>query len=137
MRYMMIIKASPDSEAGKAPNAAIIAGMAKLSEEAMKSGKLLAQGGLAPSALGTRIRYSRADGKRTVVDGPFSETKELLGGFAIFEVESKEEAIALANQCVDVHVDAGISEFNMELRPMFCAGECPSTLESDALQAAH
>src|ERR1700741_4079618 len=102
MRYMMMIKATKDSEAGVPPNPELMAGMAKLSEEMVKAGKLLASGGLLPSSKGMRLSYS--GGKRTVIDGPFAETKEVIGGYAIFQLESKAEALALADRAMDVHI---------------------------------
>jgi hypothetical protein len=122
MRFMMMIKATKDSEAGAPPSPALITEMAKLSEEMMKAGVLLASDGLQPSSKGTRIKYS--GGKRSVTDGPFIETKELIGGFAILQAKSKEEAIELANRCVDVHIKAGVPEFEMEIRPMFEPADC-------------
>ena len=122
MRYMMMIKANPDYEAGRPPNPAIMAGMGRLTAEMTENGTLLAMGGLLPSSTGTRIRY--AGGKRSATDGPFAETKELIGGFAILEVQSKEEAIALAQRVADVHVDAGATEFEIEARPMFDPPGC-------------
>ena len=117
MRYMMMVKADKDYEAGRPPNPLLMAAIGKLAEEGRKSGKMLASEGLKPSFAGTRIRLS--GGKRLVIDGPFAETKELIGGFAIFEVASKEEAMTLAQQFVDAHVDAGVSDFEMEMRPLF------------------
>jgi hypothetical protein len=117
MRFMMMIKATKDSEAGIPPSPALMAGMGKLTAEMMKAGVVLASDGLQPSSKGTRIRY--AGGKRTVIDGPFTEVKELIGGYAILQAKSKQEAIELANRCVDVHIDAGITEFEMEIRPLF------------------
>jgi hypothetical protein len=117
MRYMMLIKATKDYEAGIPPSQELIAGMEKLREEMMKAGVLLASEGLQPSSQGTRIKYS--GGKRTVIDGPFAETKELIGGYAILQAKSKEEAIKLANRVVEVHIKAGILEFELEIRPLF------------------
>ncbi|MCI0625833.1 MAG: YciI family protein [Acidobacteria bacterium] len=117
MRYMMMIKATKDYEAGIPLSPELMAGMGKLTEEMMKAGVLLASDGLQPSSKGTRIKYS--SGKRTVIDGPFAETKELIGGYAILQAKSKEEAIELANRVVEVHVKAGIPEFEMEIRPLF------------------
>jgi hypothetical protein len=114
---MMMIKATADSEAGMAPNPALMAGMARLSQEMQQAGVLLASGGLQPSAMGMQLRY--AGGKRTVTDGPFVETKELIGGYAILEAESKEAALELADRCLDVHINAGITDFAMEIRPLF------------------
>src|SRR5258707_4823533 len=93
MRYMMIIKATKDYEAGLPPSPELMAGMAKLTEESVKAGTLVASGGLLPSSQGMRIRY--AGGKRAVIDGPFAETKELIGGYAIVETNSKIEAIEI------------------------------------------
>jgi hypothetical protein len=122
---MMMIKATIDSEAGIPPEAALITGMAKLSQEMTEAGVLLASGGLQPSATGMRLKYS--GGKRAVTDGPFVETKELIGGYAILQAKSKQEALELANRCLDVHINAGIKDFEMEIRPLFdpegpCAG---------------
>jgi hypothetical protein len=116
MRYMMI-KATKSSEAGVPPSQELMAGMAKLTEEMMKAGVLLASDGLQPSSKGTRIRYT--GGKRTVIDGPFAETKELLGGYAILRAKSKEEVIELADRAIEVHIKAGIPEVELEIRPLF------------------
>lgn len=117
MRYMMIVKANKDFEAGIPPSPGLIAAMGRLTDEMVKAGVLLACQGLQPSSNGTRIRH--ADAKRTVTDGPFVETKELIGGYAIVEAKSKQEAIEMANRMIDVHIDAGIAEFEMEIRPLF------------------
>lgn len=122
MRFMMMIKANRDYEAGLPPSPALLAGMGKLSAEMARSGVLLEMGGLQPSSTGTRIRY--ASGKRSATDGPFAETKELIGGYAILQAKSKEEAIALANRCVDVHIDAGVAEFEIEIRPLYESHDC-------------
>jgi hypothetical protein len=117
MRFMMLIKATEDYEASVPPDPALMAGMAKLTEEGIKAGVLLASEGLEPTSQGARIRYS--GGKRTVIDGPFAETKELIGGYAIVQAKSKEEAIELANRVVDVHVNAGVAEVEIEIRQLF------------------
>ena len=117
MRYMMMIKSTQDSEAGNPPSPQLMAGMGKLTQEMMQSGVLLAADGLQPSSRGTRIRYS--GGKRTVTDGPFAEAKELVGGFAILKVASKQEALDMAQRVLDVHIQAGVSEFELEMRPLF------------------
>jgi hypothetical protein len=121
MRYMMMIKATPDYEAGRPPNPALMAGMGKLTEQMTKAGVLLLSEGLLPSSQGTRVKY--AGGKRTVTDGPFAEAKELIGGFAIVEAKSKDEALALANRLVEIHVEAGVPDFEMEIRPLFGPGD--------------
>lgn len=117
MRFMMLIKATKDYEAGLPPSPELMAGMAKLAEESAKAGTLLATGGLAPSSKGMRVRY--ASGKRTVTDGPFAETKELIGGYGIVEADSPAEALRMANEVVDVHVNAGVADFEIEIRPLF------------------
>jgi hypothetical protein len=127
VRYMMMIKATTDSEAGRPPNSALMAGMAELSQQMTEAGVLLASGGLQPSATGMRLKYS--GGKRAVTDGPFIETKELIGGFAILQANSKEEAVQLADRCLDVHINAGITDFEMEIRPLFDPeGPCAARL---------
>lgn len=117
MRYMMMIKATRNSEAGVPPRQELMAGMGALTEEMAKAGILLASDGLQPSSQGTRISYS--GGKRTQTDGPFTETKELIAGYAVLRAKSKQEALELANRCVDVHLKAGIEDFDMEIRPLF------------------
>ena len=94
MKFMMIVKASKDSEAGVMPSEKLIAEMGKYNEELMKAGVLVDLAGLHPTSKGTRIRFS--GGKRTVTDGPFTETKELVGGFWIIQVKSREEAMEWA-----------------------------------------
>jgi len=121
MRYMMMIKATKEYEAGIPPNPKLMAGMGKLTEEMTKAGVLLASEGLQPSSKGMRIQYS--SGKRIVTDGPFAETRELIGGYAILQAKSKEEAKQLADRVVDVHIQAGIKEFEMEIRPLFDPGD--------------
>jgi len=91
MRFMIIVKATKDSEAGVMPEEKLIAAMATYHEELAKAGALLDASGLQPSLKGWRIKYS--GGKRTVVDGPFAETKELIAGYTIIQVKSKEEAL--------------------------------------------
>jgi hypothetical protein len=97
MRFMVIVKASKDSEAGVMPDEQLLAGMGKYNEELVKAGVLLAGEGLHPSSKGARIRFSGAT--RTVVDGPFAETKELIAGFWLIQVQSKEEAIEWFKRC--------------------------------------
>ena len=97
MCFMVIVKATKESEAGILPNKKILTEMGKFNEELAKAGVMLAGEGLQPSSKGARVRFS--GGKRTVIDGPFSETKELIAGFWIWEVKSKEEAIQWARRC--------------------------------------
>ena len=103
MRFMMIVKSTKDSEAGCAPNPELMAAIAKMGEEANKRGTMLGSGGLQPSSQGTRVRVSQ--GKTSVIDGPFAETKELVGGYAIFDLKSKEEALQMGTQFMQVHAD--------------------------------
>ena len=91
MRFMIIVKATKDSEAGVMPEEKLIAAMATYHEELAKAGALLDASGLQPSSKGWRIKYS--GGKRTVIDGPFTETKELVAGYTLIQVKSKEEAL--------------------------------------------
>jgi hypothetical protein len=91
MRFMVLVKASKESEAGVLPDAKLLTEMGKYNEELVKAGVMLAGEGLQPSSKGVRVRFSGA--KRTVIDGPFTETKELLAGFWLWQVKSKEEAI--------------------------------------------
>ena len=91
MRFMIIVKASKDSEAGVMPEERVFAEMANYHEELQKAGVLLDGSGLHPSSKGWRIKYS--GGKRTVIDGPFTESKELIAGYTIIQVKSKEEAM--------------------------------------------
>jgi hypothetical protein len=94
---MVIVKATPDSEAGVMPSEALLTAMGKYNEELAKAGILLAGEGLQPSSKGARVRFSGP--KRTVVDGPFAETKELVAGFWMWKVKSKEEAIEWVKRC--------------------------------------
>src|SRR6201988_4610608 len=91
MRFMVIVKATRDSEAGKMPSEEMLGAMARFNEEMVKAGIMLDGAGLQSSAKGARIRFS--GGKRSVIDGPFAETKELIAGYWIIQVKSKEEAI--------------------------------------------
>ena len=91
MRFMVIVKANKDSEAGVLPDEKMLAEMGKFNEELVKAGVMLAGEGLQPSSKGARVKF--AGDKRTVIDGPFTETKELIAGFWIWQVKSKEEAI--------------------------------------------
>jgi hypothetical protein len=118
MRFMMIVKATKDSEAGTSFNPELMAAIAKLADEARKRGELIDAGGLLPSSHGTRIRVS--DSKTSVIDGPFAETKELIGGYAIFNLKSKEEAIESGKLFMQVHADVlGPSyQGELEIRPM-------------------
>jgi hypothetical protein len=97
MRFMVIVKATKESEAGEMPDEKLLADMGRFNEELAKAGVLLAMEGLHPSSNGARVRFS--GNKRTVIDGPFSETKELIAGFWLWNVKSKEEAIEWVKRC--------------------------------------
>lgn len=97
MKFMLIVKATPESEAGAMPSQELLTAMTAYNEELVKAGVLLAAEGLQPSSKGARVRFSGA--KRTVIDGPFAETKELIAGFWVIDVKSKEEAIEWVKRC--------------------------------------
>src|SRR5688572_5044367 len=97
MRFMVIVKASPESEAGEMPSAELLAAMGAYNEALVKAGVMLAGEGLHPSAQGVRIQFSGKD--RTVVEGPFAQTSELIAGFWIFKVQSLQEAIDWVKRC--------------------------------------
>ncbi|PYT98298.1 MAG: dehydrogenase [Acidobacteria bacterium] len=115
MRFMMIVKASKDSEAGKMPSEELFSAMGKYNEELMKAGVLLDLSGLQPSSKGARIEFS--GGKRTVVDGPFTESKELIAGYWIIQVKSLEEAIEWAKRAPNPQGDS--QEGEIEVRQFF------------------
>jgi len=121
---MMLVKATKDSEAGLPPNPKLLAAIGKLAEEESRRGTMLGAGGLLPSSQATRIHLAK--GKLSFTDGPFAETKELVGGYAMFELKSKEEAIELGKRFMQVHADImGKSyEGELEIRPIF---DAPST----------
>lgn len=113
MRFMVIVKATKDSEAGVMPSEELLIAMGKFNEEMVKAGIMLQGDGLQTSAKGARIKF---DGdKRTVVDGPFAETKELVAGFWIIQVKSLAEAIEWMKRCPNPHNDGG----ELEIRQIF------------------
>ena len=114
MRFMVIVKADKNSEAGVMPSEQILTEMGKFNEELAKAGVMLAGEGLQPSSKGARVRFSGE--KRTVIDGPFSETKELVAGFWLIQVKSKEEAIEWIKRCPNPHPGA---ETEIEIRQVF------------------
>ena len=97
MRVMVFVKANEESEAGVMPSTELITEMGKFNEELVKAGVMLAGEGLHPSSMGARVKFSGAD--RTVIDGPFTETKELVAGFWLLDVKSREEAIEWVKRC--------------------------------------
>src|SRR3954453_16474725 len=127
MRFMAIVKPGKDYEAGKPPSPGLMAAMGKLNEESRRAGIFVTGGGLLPSAQGHKLRMSA--GKVTVTDGPFAETKEVVGGFAILNYASHEEAIVGARRVLQIHAEHGITELEIELRPMMedpaCAAQVP------------
>jgi len=115
MRFMIIVKATKDSEAGVMPPEKLIADMQKYHEELAKAGVLLDASGLQASSKGWRVRYNGA--KRTVVDGPFAETKELIAGYTIIQVKSREEALEWSRRYPNPSIDGGNCE--IEVRRFF------------------
>jgi hypothetical protein len=115
MRFMMLVKASKNSEAGMMPDDSLIAAMTKYNEEMAKAGILLDLAGLQPSSKGARIKFSGAT--PTVVDGPFTGTKELIAGYWLIQVKSKEEAIDWAKRAPSPHGEG--AEGEIELRQLF------------------
>jgi hypothetical protein len=97
MRFMVMVKADASSEAGVLPSQELLTAMGKFNEELVKAGVMLAGEGLQPSSKGARVKFS--GGKKTVIDGPFTEAKELIAGFWLWEVKSKEEAIEWVKRC--------------------------------------
>jgi hypothetical protein len=117
MRFMILVKATKESEAGEMPSETMLTEMGKYNEELVKAGVMLAGEGLHPSSKGARVRFSGT--KRTVVDGPFAETKELVAGFWLIQVKSKEEAIEWVKRCPNPM--PGDSE--IEIRQVFEASD--------------
>ncbi|AHZ67689.1 DGPFAETKE [Pseudomonas mandelii JR-1] len=113
---MIIVKASPDSEAGVLPTEELMTAMGNYNEELTKAGILIDCDGLQPSSKGARVRFSGE--KRTVIDGPFAETKELIAGYWIWEVKSKEEAIEWVKRCPNPMPG---TEAEIEIRPIYGA----------------
>jgi hypothetical protein len=111
---MVIVKATRNSEAGIMPSEKLLAEMGKFNEELVKAGVMLAGDGLHPSKRGKRVRF--AGGKKSIIDGPFAETKELIAGFWIWQVKSMEEALEWARRCPDPMPG---EESELEIRPVF------------------
>jgi hypothetical protein len=116
MRFMILVKATKESEAGVMPTDALITEMVGFHEEMAKAGVLVDGAGLKRSAEGWRIKYDKG-GKRSFVDGPFTETKELVAGYTIIDVKSKEEAVAWTKRFPNPSIDGGAAE--IEVRPFF------------------
>jgi hypothetical protein len=125
---MVMVKATPNSEAGAMPTEELFTAMGKYNEELMKAGIMLAGDGLHPSDKGKRVRFSH--GKRAVIDGPFAETKELVAGFWIWQVKSMDEAIAWAKKCPNPM--PGPSQ--LEIRPFYSMEEFAELTTPDVLE---
>jgi hypothetical protein len=128
MRFMVMVKATKDSEAGALPDERLLTAMGKFNEELVKAGVMLAGEGLQPSSKGARVKFS--GDKRTVVDGPFAETKELVAGFWLWQVKSKEEAIEWVKRCPNPM--PGDSE--IEIRQVFEADDFGAELTPELRQ---
>ena len=122
MRFMVIVKASPESEAGQLPSEELLAAMGAYNEELLKAGVMLAGEGLHPSARGVRVQFSGRN--RTVIEGPFAQTGELIAGFWIFQVQSLQEAIDWVKRCPNPMV----SDSEIEIRQIFEAEDFGETL---------
>jgi hypothetical protein len=128
MRFMVIVKATAESEAGGLPDPQLMADMGKFNEELVKAGVLLAAEGLHASSKGARVQFSGA--KRTVIDGPFAETKELIAGFWLWQVKSKEEAIEWVKRCPNpMSVDSEI-----EIRQVFEAEDFAPVMSEELME---
>lgn len=117
MKVMVIVKASPASEAGVMPSQELLTAMGNFNEELVKAGILLSGEGLHPSSKGIRVRFSGE--KRTVIDGPFAETKELVAGFWIWQVKDMQEALEWVKRCPNPHAD----DSEIEIRQFFEADD--------------
>src|SRR5262245_57996617 len=137
MKFMLISYATKEWEAGLPPDPRLLAAIPRLYQNMPKASAMIGTGGLAPSSMGAKVRVS--GGKVIVTDGPFTETKELVGGYAIVEANSKEDAIAIAKRFWQLHVDVlGPSyEGGGEIRQMFHQEECAPHQETASEQAQH
>jgi hypothetical protein len=129
MRFMILIKANKDSESGVMPSEEMLTEMGKFNEELVKAGVMLAGEGLHPSSKGARVRFSGAN--RTVIDGPFAETKELIAGFWLWQVKSKEEAIEWVKRCPNPTGE----ESEIEIRQVFEADDFGDALTPELREA--
>ncbi len=130
MRFMILVKASADSEAGKMPSETLMAAMAAFHEELARAGVLLDANGLKPSREGWRIRH--AGGRRSVVDGPFAETKELVAGYTLIQVPTREAALELTRRFPAPHEG---QDCEIEVRPLFELEDFGSGEAADRLRA--
>jgi hypothetical protein len=116
MRVMVMVKATKNSEAGAPPTAELMNAMGQFNTQLIKAGIMLAGDGLKPSNVGKRVRFTGTGGKKTIVDGPFAETKELVSGYWIWQVKSVDEAIAWVRRCPDPMPG---EESEIEIRPLY------------------
>jgi hypothetical protein len=131
MRVIVMVKATKDSEAGVLPSQELITAMGNYNEELVKAGIMLAGEGLKPTSQGKRVRFSA--NQRTVIDGPFAETKELIAGYWIWQVRSMEEAVEWLKRCPNPHCE----DSEVEIRPVYEAADfgqnlTPETREQEA-----
>lgn len=133
MRFMMIVKATEDSEAGVLPSQELLEAMQRYNEELVKAGVLLAADGLMASSGAVRISYPEPGGKPKITDGPFTEIKEIIAGYSLIEVKSKEEALEWALRMPDPH---GNGKGEIELRQVFDPAELSDIPELQAKEAA-
>jgi len=130
MKFMILVKATKDSEAGAMPSEKLLANMGKYNEELVKAGIMLAGEGLHPSSKGARVRFSGT--RRTVVDGPFSETRELVAGFWLWQVKSRAEAIEWVKRCPNPMPGDSEIEIRQVFEPEdFGAGLTPELREQE------
>ena len=132
MRVMVIVKATKNSEAGVMPSEKLLTDMGKFNEELVKAGIMLAGEGLQPSRKGKRVRF--ANGPRTVIDGPFAETKELIAGFWLWQVESMDQALEWVRRCPDPMPG---EESEIELRPVYEAEDFGAEFTPELRQQEH
>jgi len=133
MRFMIIVKATADSEAGVLPSQELIDAMQKYNEELVKAGVLLAADGLQPSSSAIRITYPEPGGKPKIMDGPFTEVKELIAGYTLIEVNSREEAIQWGLRMPDPH---GFGQGEIEIRQVFDVEDLMENPETLAKETA-
>jgi hypothetical protein len=129
MRFVVLVKATKESEAEVLPSEKLLAEMGKYNEELAKAGVLVAAEGLRASSRGARVRFSGTN--RTVIDGPFTESKELIAGFWIFQVKSKEEAIDWVKRCPNPYMDEG----EVEIREVFEAADLGPNMTPELREA--
>ncbi|WP_020656980.1 YciI family protein [Massilia niastensis] len=131
MRFMIIVKATPSTEAGVMPGDALVAAMADYHQELARAGVLLDANGLQPSSRGWRIRHE--GGRRSVIDGPFAETKELIAGYTLIQVRSREEALEWARRFPAPHGEGVDAE--IEVRPLYELDDFPSSEGLERMRA--